>query len=182
MKNSIWIIFVLTILVQSCSCNYHLKRIQSKCENLIKTDTTYITVRDSIPEIKATGTLSIAKQDSALLLKIDSLLSIASSSVLNKENCDSVISALKAKIHVIVRNRPVIPDTATIYTHGGYIKAWVGKSGFQFEVNIPKQYFEKKIPCVTVTNNYSPKKNWWPIALIVIGIAVILLTVKSLLK
>jgi hypothetical protein len=150
------VILLFCGLILSSCCNWHLKRIQAKCGVRFKSDTTYIKVRDSIPEIKGTGTLSIAKQDSALLLKIDSLLNI------NHEHpdCDSIVKALKAKIRTLVLNRPIVPDTHSLYTHGGYIKAWMGKKGFQFEVNIPKQIIEKNVPCVTVVNEYSPKQGW----------------------
>mgnify|MGYP000069391174 FL=1 len=154
LKNSLILLFCGLIL-SSC-CNWHLRRIQAKCWVNFKSDTTYIKVRDSIPEIKETGTLSIAKQDSALLLKIDSLMSIKH----EKPDCDSIVNDLKAKIRTLVKNRPIVPDTHTIFTHGGYIKAWVGKKGFQWEVNIPKQIIEKKVPCVTVVNEYSPKQGW----------------------
>ena len=150
------VLIILILVGFSSCCNWHLRRIQAKCGVNFKSDTTYIKVRDSIPEIKETGTLSIAKQDSALLLKIDSLMSIKH----EKLDCDSIVNDLKAKIRTLVKNRPIVPDTHTIFTHGGYIKAWVGKKGFQWEVNIPKQIIEKKVPCVTVVNEYSPKQGW----------------------
>ena len=43
----IWILFCLLtfsifLALSSCSCNYHLKQIKKKCNNIVSTDTTYI--------------------------------------------------------------------------------------------------------------------------------------------
>lgn len=41
-KFSIWTLFVLTVFVQSCSCNYHLKKVKAKCGISSLTDTLWV--------------------------------------------------------------------------------------------------------------------------------------------
>lgn len=39
---SIWTLFVLTLFVQSCGCNYHLKKVNAKCGLTSLTDTVWV--------------------------------------------------------------------------------------------------------------------------------------------
>lgn len=156
-KFSLWTIFVLTLFVQSCGCNWHLKKVHQKCGITTKTDTVYVKVRDSIPPIYVTGTISLQKQDSLLTTKTDSIFDKTKTS---DAKCDSVIASLKAQINHLIKNRPILPEAKTIYTHGGYIKAWIGKNGFEFQVDIPKQVIERSVPVAVTNNEFKPEPGW----------------------
>lgn len=147
----------MTIFVQSCSCNWHIKRIQKKCDIKTKSDTVYVTIKDSIPAIVASGTIGLQSSDSLLSVKADSIFEKTNA---GNKACDSIINSLKAQIRHLIKNRPIIPSERTIYTHGGFIKVWLGKNGFEFQVDIPKQIIERKVPVVINNTEYKQSSQW----------------------
>jgi hypothetical protein len=131
--------------------------VKQKCGITTTTDTVYIKVRDSIPPISASGTITLQKQDSLLTTKTDSVFNKTKTSDVK---CDSIVASLKAQIRYLIKNRQIIPEAKTIYTHGGYIKAWIGKNGFEFQVDIPKQVIERDVPIAVTNNEFKPEPGW----------------------
>ena len=56
---SIWTFFVLTLFVQSCSCSWHLKKVENKCGLTSKTDTVFVLDTVIVPEVHTDTIISL---------------------------------------------------------------------------------------------------------------------------
>jgi len=58
-KFSIWTFFVLTLFVQSCGCNWHLKQVEKKCGLTSRTDTVFVRDTVIVPEVHTDTIVSL---------------------------------------------------------------------------------------------------------------------------
>lgn len=142
--SKIWILFVLTIFVQSCSCKFYYNQLEKKCpkvrDSIIVRDTVY-----SKPVIDS-GAASVAEfERDSLFFLIQSIVDEFNREAFSK---DSLIKMLQTSVGGTIKRYKCIKDTVTVLTHGGWIKLWQNdRMEIKFQINIPPQKvpFEKVV-------------------------------------
>lgn len=98
------VIALLAIITTSCGCNYHLKKVQSKCGYTTKTDT--LTLHDTITtERTIKDTLFKYSSDTVVLkqnnLTVKYFYNTKDSTIYLQGKCDTIIKVVTKKVPVV---------------------------------------------------------------------------------
>lgn len=170
-----FIIFIF--FLSNCTCNWHIKRAKIKCGYSFKSDTVYKTLKDSIPGVNASGVKSAN-------VNIDSLQAIilelfAAADNLQTKNDSLLIQALNKRLSNYIIHRTCLNDTLTIAVNGGFVKLWQTGGKFYWNVKIPPQVIERKVPVVVNTTDVKEVWPWWPLLIIIIAVLIVSFLAKK---
>lgn len=98
------IVALLAILLTSCGCNYHLKKVQSKCGYTTKTDT--LTLHDTITtERTIKDTLFKYSKDTVVLkqnnLTVKYFYNTKDSTIYLQGKCDTIVKVITRKVPIV---------------------------------------------------------------------------------
>ena len=175
---------IILILLSSCTCNYHLNRAKLKCGYSFKSDTVYKTLTVNIPGVDTNGTKPASTNVDSLATIIQELFT--SNNSLKTKNDSLLVQSLKQRLGAYITNRPCLTDTLTIAVNGGFVKLWQTGGRFYWNVKIPPQVIERKVPVVVNRTEVKESHPWWVhvflILLAITGIVFIVLTFRIVWK
>jgi hypothetical protein len=152
-------LLLIALSVQSCGCNYYLKKAKKKCGWTNKTDTVYISVPVKVEGQKKDTSFAANQKYERLSAVLDSLFGINTSlkkqSQSAQSKADSALRMLDAKtkdnlkkfiIGAALKNK-CIEDTLYIpLAHKGFIKIWMQGDSIRHFVNEPDYFIQTKVP------------------------------------
>lgn len=98
------LLIIISLFFASCSCNYHLKKVQSKCGYTTKTDT--LTLHDTITtERTIKDTLFKYSSDTVVLkqnnLTVKYFYNTKDSTIYLQGKCDTIIKVVTKKVPIV---------------------------------------------------------------------------------